>query len=653
MNMGGHMNSGRAIFCGLVSLLLTGVPASAATPAISWEVENGFRYFKRASDFRALARIYSEEKTRYPNPTALQIEQALENAVLDPSGRFNNIGGNERRLGWAASIYTETCGKQADHTHASCEMENKEPYLEPKTTNVILRVDGIPSGPCEWSIDGVALETVNCNEGDSGGGKPLVARVAYDVPHSVQVKPAGGEVLTTTIVVRDILIASFGDSFSSGEGNPERPATFSNDYSDYGRSSRQGLPGRVDYFPVRAPGSQFFGVEAANWTNTQCHRSLYSQHTKAALQYALEHPHISVTFLNYSCTGAEVYQGILNAWWGRDVSQHDWDDAPQIVKALRDLCKDPGKYLETEWSNGDRLHANFNSRAAVIPKCSSFRDRKIDALLLSVGGNDVGFASMIAYSAIDVRNAGPARPGVPWAYGLWRNVEQPQTFRQGEIKAQALLPGLYQALAAGLKDHLEFSAPEKLVLSAYPDVNTDEKGEICGQHNVGMDVHAIFGMANPGASEQSASFVKFLHNTMKREAGRQGWHLADQHIADDNAPNNFRGHGLCASGPTNLVRAKMQFPRPELGRPPPFVWNPFYPETWTPYSERTRWLVTPNDAFLTGNYLDPKLNADDPVQPLYAATLSGAFHPNALGYAALADSVLVELRQVLAAFEDK
>jgi len=36
---------------------------------------------------------------------------------------------------------------------------------------------------------------------------------------------------------------------------------------------------------------------------------------------------------------------------------------------------------------------------------------------------------------------------------------------------------------------------------------------------------------------------------------------------------------------------------------------------------------------------------------LYAATLSGAFHPNALGHAALADSVRVQLRKVLTEFE--
>jgi hypothetical protein len=54
---------------------------------------------------------------------------------------------------------------------------------------------------------------------------------------------------------------------------------------------------------------------------------------------------------------------------------------------------------------------------------------------------------------------------------------------------------------------------------------------------------------------------------------------------------------------------------------------------------------------LATNYLDRNVAEADPVQPLYAATLSGAFHPNALGHAALADSVVVQLSKVLAGFD--
>jgi len=117
--------------------------ASMAAPTITWEVENGFRYFKRASDYREILRIYNAEKSAtHANPTALQLEVALEKAAAE-QGKFNDIEGRDRRLGWAASMYLHTCARQRDHMHRNCELEDHESYLEPKATRIILHVDGL------------------------------------------------------------------------------------------------------------------------------------------------------------------------------------------------------------------------------------------------------------------------------------------------------------------------------------------------------------------------------------------------------------------------------------------------------------------------------------------------------------------------------
>ena len=53
--------------------------------------------------------------------------------------------------------------------------------------------------------------------------------VANFMPNRLVIEPTGNyfwlscETATANIVVKDILIASFGDSFSAGEGNPEHP----------------------------------------------------------------------------------------------------------------------------------------------------------------------------------------------------------------------------------------------------------------------------------------------------------------------------------------------------------------------------------------------------------------------------------------------
>ena len=86
------------------------------------------------------------------------------------------------------------------------------------------------------------------------------------------------------------------------------------------------------------------------------------------------------------------------------------------------------------------------------------------------------------------------------------------------------------------------------------------------------------------------------------------------------------------------------------------VWQPYNPILYQPYAARQRWFRTPNDAFLTGNFHAAgsvmqkvlKLDSFSWFQVLLAATYGGAFHPTAEGHAAIADSVVMRARSVLA-----
>src|SRR3954471_12760427 len=134
------MNLLRAlVYCAVFISSLVGHTASAfaAPPMISWEVENRFKYFKRTPDFRELVKVYEEIKQTSPQPTVLQLEKSLQEKVL--AKKFNGIeNATDIRRGWAASIYEHTCGKQGDHSHGSCKMQNGDFYLEPKSTNILL-----------------------------------------------------------------------------------------------------------------------------------------------------------------------------------------------------------------------------------------------------------------------------------------------------------------------------------------------------------------------------------------------------------------------------------------------------------------------------------------------------------------------------------
>jgi hypothetical protein len=653
------------IFLTAISSWYFSKPASADQPGIGWEIENRFRYFQRASDFRAIANVYDDLKKTVPLPTALQLERALEQKTSD--GSLAGLTGLVKHDGWAASIVENTCGREKDvpgqknlHDHRSCKMENGDSYLNPAKANLLVHAEGVTAPNCEWRMDGVLVPSSGC-------GKSIIVKikdVKYGEPHTLEVTPSGGQPIKLQIALKDALIVSFGDSFSAGEGNPEKPVQLVRDsFNDYENSSLgYDFPIREDLTNIKGDDRKeqhFFQDLAPVWTNSQCHRSIYSQHTKAALQYALEHPHLSVTYMNYSCTGAEVYEGILNAWWARDdVLDGNYDDAPQLVKALRDLCRDQKPYRQTRWAVHSRVEADYNTRPASFPVCGAFVRDSVDAVLLSIGGNDVGFANMIANSAVDVPTTGKFSKGRRWIYGLWREVSDPQSFDTGLTLAKDNIAKRYQVLGEKLEEYLA-TGPQKLVLSAYPDINADEKGDLCKPGNLGMDVHPIFGMYNPKTWKESSEFVGSFHGIMKSAANNLHWKVADQHIIEPGSENHFvkdaegKGHGICASGPAGSIGGIMQFPRPKPHTIPPMVWKSFQPEDWRAYSNRNRWFVTPNDSFLTTNYHDAEMESlTDPVQPLYAATLSGSFHPNALGHAAIADSVLVHLREILKSFED-
>src|SRR5579862_5484922 len=101
-----------------VQLFLFTSPTFAESPAIEWEIQNRFRYFKRASDFREIANVYEGLKTKAnPKPTSLELERALEEKTDD--GSFGKLSLKDRRNGWAASIFLHTCGKELDNRHAS------------------------------------------------------------------------------------------------------------------------------------------------------------------------------------------------------------------------------------------------------------------------------------------------------------------------------------------------------------------------------------------------------------------------------------------------------------------------------------------------------------------------------------------------------
>ncbi len=124
----------------------------------------------------------------------------------------------------------------------------------------------------------------------------VTALLPYPNGADISVAVAGEQPITLKAKVRDLLIVGMGDSFASGEGNPDMPAEFS-------EAQRY-----KNLYPRRKNND---ARGSALWMDELCHRSLYGHQLRAALQIAIENPQSAVTFLGYACSGAGIEAGIL------------------------------------------------------------------------------------------------------------------------------------------------------------------------------------------------------------------------------------------------------------------------------------------------------------------------------------------------------
>jgi hypothetical protein len=119
----------------------------------------------------------------------------------------------------------------------------------------------------------------------------LTVRDAQDVPVSA----------AREMTFRDVLVAAVGDSYASGEGNPDFPT---------------------------GPGERL-------WSDAQCHRSRFGWPARVA--ESLENDSTAVTFLSFACSGAAIGNVSLDSYKGIEKSRA----VPPQVVALRRALGDP------------------------------------------------------------------------------------------------------------------------------------------------------------------------------------------------------------------------------------------------------------------------------------------------------------------------
>ncbi|MEM7428344.1 MAG: hypothetical protein AAF441_19815 [Pseudomonadota bacterium] len=454
--------------------------------------------------------------------------------------------------------------------------------------------------------------------------------------------------------IKSATILGIGDSFASGEGNPDLPVSL-----DYGSEACRRDSRYCD--PVRPkPGNSKKAIEenrknAASWLDRNCHRSMMGGQMRAALHFSAKYPQIETIFIGMACSGATIREGILGPYAGTpetsvytrqmyDAKEHHQADKAQLDAIIETLCKSAGSKTVRLMADTiykmqfHRAYPDASRRYADVanppkhPCANGDLHRKVDAVLLSIGGNDVGFANVVAYILLGTVERRIAE--------LSGQAISPEKANEAISKK---LPDEFKKLRRELDRRLGWKKKDakKLVVSLYPSPTRDQDGKFCNG-KAGLSrfdalrssswSKRLFGWSEPEFTKEEAesvetSVVKPLNDAIRASAVEFGWTVADTHL------EHAKKAGICAEGRHNELEPQRS------------VWNP-YAKTATKFR-------SPNDSYHLQNLLlhdheikRQQIKAFSLVGNLFKTW--GVIHPNNFGAADLADAYLLRLEELLA-----
>lgn len=647
----------RAFLVGLGLLVV--LPAMGTE--ITWSVENGFPLFRGTE---AIKKIKDSWKPGLSASDFLATQNAASLRELLPKT-------SQTLWNPATGLYDKKALFARDHT-------------------IVAQVSGVPEGTdCLWFRDEKQYgKPVPCTE-------PLKISIPERVSTTLSVEPTEGEKASANVFIKTHTILAFGDSFASGEGNPDRAAIGT------GKSTEDLIKGSRVLSAKNKAGGRF--SQGADWWDTTCHRSLLSWQSMYALKLAISDPHLVVRFASFSCSGAEIYDGFFRAQMSppaNDVSN----------RVRRWSTRDGGNFLELTPKNaGEPLQEDIVRRellnksqlnAAIHLLCPeapyparphSFRPEKtmlgsrkyfgaikydackkqmqpVDEVLLSFGGNDFGFSGVVKWGLVpsgiyksswsDSTNVflaglGGLQDGVHMTglngLRLFLGVIHPE---KATDAAKPNLKKLYADLDYALTHFLHIRS-DRVQALLYPNPIQTPFQAYCknrlNQGNVAMTELVVqtlgvnrgkrfmFLINEKNGEKIERQFIDHFRNNQEaaRDEIHRRWNLID-------AQRVFQGRSLCAVSPECDAGAACS----ESDR---FAWTKggelktnhasMEPIStfaqWEPYSStRTRSIRTGNDAFMTM----ARFNSNG---ELLDDWFLGAVHPDAKAHSDIADLLVL------------
>lgn len=650
------MNKILFLICSLwaVALEASAQTLNTSNAQIEWKVVNRFRLFRDAKAFTTHETAWRqylihvnqldlspEAKEKLIATTSVLGAEHVLNDRFIPFTR--HLRTKYDPMGWAARQLDDLCWDQKTRTHNACEggIEN---YITPQAHEIQMQLRPLVKNAllaeynCEWRVGEAQPITAACDEA-------VTAFLPWPGGAAISVAVAGEAAISTEAKVRDMLIVGLGDSFASGEGNPDVPIRF--------EASRRHL----NLYPKR---ERYDAGGNAQWMDETCHRSLYGHQLRAALQVAVENPQSAVTFMGYSCSGASVEEGILgpqayvdyvsraSSGGGAQAVTGDSKDT-QLRWLLRELCIEKPKRDDGVW----------------LCPGNKFR-RNVDYLMLSIGGNDIGFSNLVAWATLRDNTSST----------LAKFFGATVSASKFADNMRETLPSAYAKLARAIEMAVPLSNGDlgfdasRVVLTAYPDILEDEAGNVCaagveGQQedffpaNQSLDLFQSWLVVTPDRLDAAHKQLQTLHNRMGELAEDHGWNFAGRAYGD----KAFRGHGFCAQNQKTKDDPAEVLMIPCWGKAERDTqtcqsswtgkeksWRPYDPQTQNfPYALRQRWVRSFNDAYMAINQkvLTRNGQIDEQASGAVFSETTGAMHPTAEGHAAMADAILLDIRKSL------
>ncbi len=577
---------------------------------IQWRIVNPYPFFMDAGDWNRLKPAADDTFESWTSK--LQAQAEARTRIGEPL--------------WPASNRTQW--NEGDAKARPAIAKGFRPgYLDARL-ELSVGLSGIaPNGDCKWHMP---TETKPCSQSVS-----LAVLPETDTPIAVTLPD--GQVIERTIRIDREFILALGDSFSSGEGNPDLPIRFCKKQQN-GSCAPYNLNGKgANWFPA----AMRSGIQRADWLDDQCNRSLYSYQNLIAMWRASRDPHKAVYFVPLACSGAEIKDGLLK---------------PQSDPPGGLLPKTPAQISLAKETFGCTSESCIHAP---------------DIILLSIGGNDAYFAPLLTGTLTpQVGRSVFGSMGMSLIRGA-KGMDDVAGNANFRLTNSREIPQEIRQMLESLKKGLAKKRP-KLVVTGYPNLLRREDGQWCSLGCTretpysGSDWKNPDWIGNPDLSCRSSINHALNHvSFLPLGISTKDWTFRITGDPSDNAyskdfeqevlnrdviellkpsllnaylnspqldafdflwvdpPAEISRHGVCSVENTPSPRSELEWPWSKsdgqwIGGLSPFEWNA--------YARRARWFRTPNDVYQT------QVSKEIPPQ--------GAFHPTAEYHAALAREVV-------------